>query len=208
MPHDPTRPDGPDQQDHPVLTDRQNRDQRGDDPPGAFGDGTAPDGDLAPGWAPSDRTREEAEGLIKELGREHRPRREDVYPYLLIRATSPGDRGARPIWPPAAFYHSPDILLVDAAYSGPFTPTQLVGSPTAGRRYRVFVRVWNLGLLPAAGVHVRAWFVDPGSSGETPATRPTSPSSSAGRWSTSTTGPGPGRRRSSRWTGRGTSRRP
>ncbi|MEO7752253.1 MAG: hypothetical protein ABIS35_02445 [Terracoccus sp.] len=162
MPHDPTRPDGPDQQDHPVLTDRQNRDQRGDDPPGAFGDGTAPDGGLAPGWAPSDRTRQEAEGLIKELGREHRPRREDVYPYLLIRATSPGDRGARPIWPPAAFYHSPDILLVDAAYSGPFTPTQLVGSPTAGRRYRVFVRVWNLGLLPAAGVHVRAWFVDPG----------------------------------------------
>ncbi len=162
MPHDPTRPDGPDEQDHPLLTDKQDREQRGDDPPEALGEGKAPDGDLAPGWAPSDRTREEAEGLIKELGREHRPRREDVYPYLLIRATSPGDRGARPIWPPAAFYHSPDILLVDAAYTGPFTPAQLVGSPTAGRRYRVFVRVWNLGLLPAAGVHVRAWFVDPG----------------------------------------------
>jgi hypothetical protein len=43
-----------------------------------------------------------------------------------------------------------------------------VGEPTSGRSYRVFVRVWNLGLLPAVGVHVRAWFVNPGFFGGDP----------------------------------------
>ena len=36
------------------------------------------------------------------------------------------------------------------------------------RRYRVFVRIWNLGLFPAIGVHVRAWFVNPGFFGGDP----------------------------------------
>ena len=45
---------------------------------------------------------------------------------------------------------------------GPFDLNRPVVSPTAGRSYRVFVRVWNLGLLPAVGVHVRAWAVNPG----------------------------------------------
>lgn len=43
-----------------------------------------------------------------------------------------------------------------------------MGSPTAGRRYRVFVRVWNLGLLPAVGVFVRGWYVNPGFFGGDP----------------------------------------
>ncbi|HEY3547558.1 MAG TPA: hypothetical protein VGK17_15910 [Propionicimonas sp.] len=159
--------DNEDQQ-HPVLPDKEDREQRGDNPPGSFGHTDPPSGDLAPGWTPNDDVRHEAEELIKELGREHRPHREDVYPYLMVRAFSPGDRGARPTWPSVPCWESPDILLIDASYAGPFTLSQLVASPTAGRRYRVFVRVWNLGLLPAVGVHVRGWYVNPGFFGGDP----------------------------------------
>ena len=147
---------------HPILSDKDDAEQRGDSPPGSFGHTKRPSGDLDPNWQPSDRVRGEAEEFIKGFGREHRPRREDVLPYLLIRAYSPGDRGVRPTWPPRPCWESPDLLLIDAAYTGPFTPARLVASPTAGRSYRVFVRVWNLGLFPAIGVHVRAWFVNPG----------------------------------------------
>lgn len=157
-----------DDKQHPVLPDKEDREQRGDNPPGSFGHTDPPSGDLAPGWTPNDDNLHAAEELIKELGRERRPRREDVYPYLLVRAFSPGDRGARPTWPPVPCWESPDVLLIDAAYSGPFAISQLVGSPTAGRRYRVFIRVWNLGLLPAVGVHVRAWYVNPGFFGGDP----------------------------------------
>lgn len=157
-----------DEPQHPVLSEKEDRQQRGENPPGSFGHTEPPSGDLAPGWTPTDDVRDLAQELIKETGREHRPRREDVYPYLLIRANSPGDRGARPTWPSIPCWESPDILLIDATYTGPFTPSQLVASPTAGRRYRVFVRVWNLGLLPAVGVHVRAWYVNPGFFGGDP----------------------------------------
>ncbi len=157
-----------DEPQHPVLPEEEDRRQRGEAPPGSIGHTETPAGDLEPGWTPGDGLRRAAEGLIKEIGGDHRPRREDVYPYLLIRAHSSGDRGARPVWPPTAFCHSPDLLLVDAAHTGAFDPAFLVGTPTAGRRYRVFVRVWNLGLLPAIGVHVRAWYVDPGFFGGDP----------------------------------------
>lgn len=157
-----------DDQQHPVLTDKEDTTQRGESPPGAFGHTEAPSGDLDPGWMPTDDVKDAAEGLIKAIGGEHRPRREDVYPYLLVRAYSPGDRAVRPTWPSIPCWESPDILLVDAAYTGPFSPAQLVASPTAGRRYRVFVRVWNLGLFPAIGVHVRGWYVNPGFFGGDP----------------------------------------
>ncbi|WP_426625350.1 hypothetical protein ACPPVW_04595 [Leifsonia sp. McL0607] len=156
--------DGP----HPVYSRKEEAAQRGDDPPGSFGHDEPAGGDLDPNWKPNDSAQNAAEGFIKEFGRERRPHREDVYPYLLIRAYSPGDRGVRPTWPPLPSWESLDILLIDAAYTGPFTPAQLVLSPTAGRRYRVFVRVWNLGLLPGIGVHLRAWFVNPGFFGGNP----------------------------------------
>ncbi len=101
-------------------------------------------------------------GQFDELGKKHRPHREDVLPYLLIRAFTPGDRGARPTWPPTPCWESPDLLLIDATYTGAFDPGRLVGSPVSGRAYRVFVRVFNLGLVPAIGTHLRAWFVEPG----------------------------------------------
>jgi len=157
-----------DEQDHPILTAKEDGEQRGDTPPDAFGHAEAPTGDLDPDWKRSDDVKGEAERLIKGMGGERRPHREDVYPYLLIRAHSPGDRAVRPTWPGIPCWESPDILLIDAVYTGPFSPSRLVASPTAGRRYRVFVRVWNLGLVPAVGVHVRAWYVDPGFFGGDP----------------------------------------
>ncbi|MFC7490406.1 MULTISPECIES: hypothetical protein [unclassified Knoellia] len=156
-----------DDDDHPVLTPKEDEAQRGTDPPGSFGHVDLPDGELDPDWQPG-QAGDEAESLIKEIGGEHRPRREDVYPYLLIRAFSPGDRGARPTWPPRPCWESPDIALIDAGWTGPYDPSQLVASPTSGRSYRVFVRIWNLGLLPAMGVHVRAWAVNPGFFGGDP----------------------------------------
>ncbi|WP_353952035.1 hypothetical protein V6K52_00935 [Knoellia sp. S7-12] len=162
-----TRRHGARDNENPVLTPKEDEAQRGSDPPGSFGHVDPPSGDLAPDWSPSG-TPDEAEEFIRKLGRERRPRREDVYPYLLIRASSPGDRGARPTWPPVPCWESPDIGLIDASWSGPYDTSQLVASPTAGRRYRVFVRIWNLGLLPAMGVHVRAWAVNPGFFGGNP----------------------------------------
>ena len=146
---------------HPKLSDKELERQRGEDPPDAVG--VTPDQpaepDPDPKFVPDPAREQEWRGIANEIGKEHRPRREDVYPYLLVRAFSPGDRGARPIWPPIVCWESPDILLIDAAYTGPFDPNRLVLSPVAGRTYRVFVRVWNLGLFPAVGVHVQAWVI-------------------------------------------------
>jgi hypothetical protein len=94
-------------------------------------------------------------------GDRRRPNREDVLPYLLIR-DAPGDRGARPAWTPIPCWESPDILLIDATYSGDFDPARCVGSPTSGNTYRAFVRVFNLGRFPAVGTQVTLYWVDPG----------------------------------------------
>ncbi|MGN7800887.1 hypothetical protein [Leifsonia sp. 22587] len=148
---------------HPELTPEELAEQAGtvEDPVGAPPrNPDFPDPD--PGWKPDPGRAREWEELARSISKEHRPRREDVYPYLLIRAMSPGDRGQRPLWPPTVCWESPDILLLDAAYAGPFDPSRLEATAQAGRSYRVFVRVWNLGLLPAVGVHVRVWVVEPG----------------------------------------------
>jgi hypothetical protein len=148
---------------HPKLSKQEDAEQRGEDPPGAIGAPRPPDFPAEnPEWQPDPRVTLPWQGLIHEHGREHRPNREDVLPYLLIRAFAPGDRAKRPLWPPQPSWLSPDILLIDASWTGPFRADQVVGSPTAGRAYRVFVHVWNLGLLAAVGVHVQAWWVDPG----------------------------------------------
>lgn len=155
---------GPKPPEHSELDEKQNRVERGVDPESLVG--TNPkrpqDRDPDPGWEPDPSQAEAWRRIASEIGGERKPRREDVYPYLLIRAVTSGDRGARPIWPPVACWESPDILLIDASYNGPFDPSRLVVSPVGGRSYRVFVRIWNLGLLPAMGVHVKAWAINPG----------------------------------------------
>lgn len=149
---------------HPELSQDEDREQRGEDPGGVVGtdpewpDNPDPDRD----WQPNPDRPDEWQEIVREISKEHWPRREDVYPYLLIRAVASGDRGARPMWPPTPCWESPDILLMDTQDGGPFDPSRLVVSPIAGQSYRVFVRTWNLGLLPAIGVHVKAWAINPG----------------------------------------------
>lgn len=153
----------PDRPDHGRLSEREDAEQRGEDPKDAIG---APrptvDEESDPEWQPDPHVSDPWRDLIQEHGKEHRPNREDVLPYLLIRAFAPTDRAVRPIWPPRPSWLSPDILLIDDAWTGPFQADQVVATPTAGRSYRLFVHVWNLGLLAAVGVHVRAWWVEPG----------------------------------------------
>jgi hypothetical protein len=154
---------------HPRFADKEDAEQRGEDPPDSVGP-PRPDVDDAedPAWEPDPNAADPWKGYIAEVAGEHRPNREDVLPYLLIRAFAPGDRAARPIWPPQPSWLSPDIHLIDDTWTGPFQADQVVGGPTAGRSYRVFVHAWNLGLLPAVGVHLRAWHVAPGFFGGQP----------------------------------------
>jgi hypothetical protein len=92
-----------------------------------------------------------------------------LLPYLLIR-TIVGDTGARPM--PAEFqvvdrHQSPDIILTTPDPNDPpvvgrgdFNTKlrgRIVGVLDQGRRYDVWVHVWNLGHAPAYGVRVRAW---------------------------------------------------
>lgn len=147
----------------PDHADDRDAPERGGDPDDDVG--RTPHRDLPEtddGWVPSGDSDARWKAVYERVAGGRQPRREDVLPYLLIRGFAPGDRGGRPLWPPVPTWESPDILLIDATYAGPFDATRLVGSPTAGRNYRVFVHVWNLGLFPAAGVHVRAWHVSPG----------------------------------------------
>lgn len=154
----------PDPPEHPEIDEDTDRIERGGNLESGIGSGPAdpdlPDPD--PAWQPNPERAERWKRVIGEVSKDHHPRREQVYPFLLIRATASGDRGARPLWPPTVCWESPDILLLDAAYTGPFDQSRLVASPQAGRAYRVFVRAWNLGLLPAAGVLVKAWAINPG----------------------------------------------
>lgn len=148
----------------PRQPDRKDAAQRGKDPNVSVGPPRPKiDDEEDPNWQPDPHASDGWKGFIHEYGgREHRPNREDVLPYLLIRAFAPGDRAVRPIWPPQPSWWCPDIHLIDTAWTGPFQADQVVASPTAGRSYRMFVHVWNLGLLPAVGVHVRAWHLAPG----------------------------------------------
>jgi hypothetical protein len=150
---------------HPEVPPEEARRQRGEDPPHTLGPWPTnpPDShDPDPKFRPDPDLLKRLAGEFAELGGRHRPKREDVLPYELIRAFVPGDRGARPTWPPTPCWESPDILLIDAGYTGPFDPARLIGSPISGRSYRVFVRVFNLGLLQGVGTHVRGWYVEPG----------------------------------------------
>lgn len=144
--------------DNPILDDDEAARQRGEDPrSGVGGRRRTPLAEPDPNWQPDPTAVATWQGIYDDLSKERRPRREHVLPYLLIRSMTPGDRGQRPLYPPIPVWESPDILLIDARYKGDFNTDLLVGTPTAGQNYRVFVRVWNLGLFPAYGVHVCVW---------------------------------------------------
>jgi hypothetical protein len=159
---------------HPDLSPADDAAQRGADPPDSIGGPTPPEPPKPdPSWVPDAAVIDTLKGRLHELGGDRpRPHREDVLPYLLIRAYAPGDRAVRPTWPPIPCWLSPDIQLIEASWTGPFRADLAVGEPEAGRTYRVFVHVWNLGLLTAAGVHVRAWHTAPGFFGGQPGVTP------------------------------------
>ncbi|MDQ2870140.1 MAG: hypothetical protein M3S32_05315 [Acidobacteriota bacterium] len=159
------RPHDPHPIQHPDITAEEAARQRGKDPSRTLGPWPRPPIDTRdpdPKFQPDPELLKRLIGEYGELAKRHRPRREDVLPYEMIRAFVPGDRGARPTWPPTPCWESPDVLLIDAGYTGPFDPARCVGSPVSGRAYRMFVRVFNLGLLEGAGTHVRGWYVEPG----------------------------------------------
>jgi hypothetical protein len=122
--------------------------------------GPGPAGD--PGWQPNRNVYGVWQKFFNHLlGDRKYLRNDSFWPYLIIRA-APGDHGVRPLWPPTPSWESPDILLMPGDSVGPFDRSQLVAQPTAGKRYRVFVHVWNLGRFPAIGVRVQAWWTKPG----------------------------------------------
>jgi hypothetical protein len=136
--------------------------QRGTDPPNAIGTAPPPPPPPDPKFQPDPEVLKQLIADFRAKADRGRPNREDVLPYLLVRAFAPGDRGARPTWPPTPCWESPDLLLIDASYTGPFAPSQCVGTPVSGNTYRVFVRVFNLGMLPAVGTQITVYWIDPG----------------------------------------------
>jgi len=148
--------------DPPQLTPEQHRTQRGQRPdktedrhPNRRRRFTLPDPD--PNFQPH-----QPSGAFREAAQKvARGRRiHSLFPYLLVRAV-PGDHGARPLWPPTPFWESCDIHLMDPAEAA-FDFSRTVINPIPGRRYSVWVHVWNLGRGPSFGVRVRAWWVEPG----------------------------------------------
>ena len=152
LPKTPEHP-APTDQDESDLKDAQRNSPR--NPPREEAD---PD----PAWVPDPSLADNWRASRKRLGGDRRPKREDIFPFLLIRAMSPGDRGQRPLWPPTCFWESHDILFIDSSWAGAYDENRVVETPRAGTSYRVFIRIWNLGLFPAYGVHVKAWVVQPG----------------------------------------------
>jgi hypothetical protein len=99
------------------------------------------------------RIKESIEGPAREL-----PRQLGLWPYLLVRAY-PGDAGLRPP-SQGVFWESPDILVFQGAVNTADGHTPVI-NPIPGRDHTLFVRVWNLGRLPALGVSVRVWWANP-----------------------------------------------
>ncbi|HEX2856247.1 MAG TPA: hypothetical protein VHO26_02045 [Propionibacteriaceae bacterium] len=137
------------QETHPQLTPEQDQAERGGEPP------AGPDPTVTPD--PADPA--EVKRVRAWLGdKEHPPRQDGLWPYLLIRAF-PGDTGVRQ--PPVNyFWESPDIRVYEGDVQDPSTATPVI-NPTPGVAHSVFVHVWNLGRLEAVGVTVRAWWANP-----------------------------------------------
>jgi hypothetical protein len=113
--------------------------------------------------------------LRKELEnfliRNPKKRQDGIWPYLLIRAY-PNDHGVR--LPPAnPFWESPDIIVVPGQVTT-FDPNLITLRPAPNMQHTIFVRVWNLGRLPAYGVRLRVYWANPSFSFNDP-TGPGSP---------------------------------
>src|SRR5437879_4047691 len=134
---------------HPQLTPEENALQRGGDPQPPHHD-AAP---TKPTYRSDPARRATLKGMLPSIFERRRFRQDLLLPYLLIRAF-PGDHGIRPIPQQRSASESPDIVVVPGA------PAEMAGlegqhptaAPAVGQPHVVFVRLWNLGLLPAIGV--------------------------------------------------------
>lgn len=141
---------------NPVLTDEENKAQRGDDPANVH---HPPGEGKEPTFHSDKERRDQISKTLEATIRERKPKRQDSFwPYLLIRAFL-GDHGVRQ--PPlGVFWESPDILIVPGIVDTieGNTPTL---NPKPGVDHTVFVRVWNLGRFPAIGVKLRVYWANP-----------------------------------------------
>lgn len=139
------------EQDHPVLSEEEDEEQRGGDP----GD-PGPQPPKEPVYGSDPDLRESLRAFLRE--RERPSRQDELWPYLLVRAFA-GDTGRRS--PPLGwFWESPDVIVVPGVVDTleGNTPTL---TPRAGEEHTVFVRTWNLGRLPAPATKVLAWWANP-----------------------------------------------
>jgi hypothetical protein len=116
--------------------------------------------------------RKKLKNEIENFLTHHPKKRQDgIWPYLLIRAYT-GDFGVRQP-PPAVFWQSPDIIVIqgDVQTLEGNAPTL---HPIPNKPHTIFVRVWNLGRLPAIGIRLRVYWANPSFSFDDP-TGPGSP---------------------------------
>jgi hypothetical protein len=157
-------PDNLEDEDHPLLSEQADASQRGGETTARIGADPYEKAVVTedPKWLPPKGLENLRRKAFEDLlGDRPYVRNDNFWPYLLIRAV-PGDRGARPLYPPTPCWESPDILLMPGDTAGEFDRTRLVAQPEAGQQYRVFVHVWNLGLFDALGVQLRVFWVNPG----------------------------------------------
>ncbi|MDP8975424.1 MAG: hypothetical protein M3N28_03475 [Actinomycetota bacterium] len=149
------------EQEHPILTEDEDKEQRGGDPRDP---GPRPE---EPAFGSDPDLRERLREFVAR--RERPPRQDELWPFLLVRAFA-GDTGVRS---PAVgwFWESPDVIVV------PGVVDTLEGqvptlTPRAEQDHTIFVRTWNLGRFPAYSTRVRLWWANPafafvpGSAGE------------------------------------------
>lgn len=107
------------------------------------------------------RRKDELRDKLPELtALQHRKgRANNALPYLLVRSVL-GDRGDRPINVP--FWESPDIwTMAGDPSSTPAIPADHGGTVRAGEPNTVYAHVWNLGLIPLAGIYVEFYWFNP-----------------------------------------------
>jgi hypothetical protein len=156
----------PEDSPHPELSPEQDRLERGGDPiskpsaaprPPHVDEGIRKR--LVTLLTPHDPTKYDHELPLPKF------RQDALLPYLLIRSKV-GDHGIRPInWGYTS--NSPDIIVVKGRVDTPGEGQQAFIF-TGGQEYTIFIRVWNLGLLPAVGVTLTVSYANSFVSGETP----------------------------------------
>ncbi len=139
-------------EEHRKLTKEENKRQRGEDPKSVRHDPKPQEPATDPG-----KMKEVRAFIDRRLKQKRRVRQDELWPYLLIRAV-PGDHGVRPLAVP--FWESPDIIVVPGIVSA-YDGVSATLSPQVGVPHTIFVHVWNLGRLPAVGVKLRVYWVNP-----------------------------------------------